>query len=94
MNETSQAKGGIASGFFLGIGLCIVQALLTWVIVLISKSLGVIIFGLYFYGLIQLVYVVPLYLFLRKRKPATATGLAIAAGLVILVNATCAALVR
>jgi heme/copper-type cytochrome/quinol oxidase subunit 4 len=84
---------GIVKGFGMGIGLCILQGAVTWGIASGSgnqKGLTVLVIGLMFFGLIQLVYVVPLFLFLRKRRPATATGLAIAASLVALVNIACA----
>ncbi len=85
---------GIAAGFFLGIGLCILQGAVTWGIASSSgnqKGLTVLVIGLMYFGLIQLIYMIPVYLLLRKRRPATATGLAIAASLVALVNIACAA---
>ena len=72
----------------------IVQALLTWGIVAGTKSLTAIVFGMLFFGLIQLVYVVPVWRFLGKSNPPMATGLAIEACLVALVNITCATTMR
>lgn len=94
MNEAKQEKGGIGKGFFLGISLGVVQAIAAVGIGEIVNKLSVLIFEVFFFGLIQLVYMVPLYLFLRKREPATATGLVIAAGLVALANVTCAGVIH
>jgi len=85
---------GIVKGFAMGTGLCILQGAVTWGIASSSgnqKGLTVLVIGLMYFGLIQLIYVVPLFLFLRKRRPATATGPVIAASLVALVNIACAA---
>jgi len=82
MSETLPDRGGILLGFLTGVGLCIIHA----VVVLISSDLAVVFRGLRFFGLVQLIYMVPIFLFLQRRRPAMATGLAIAASLVALAN--------
>ena len=82
MNEISSGRGGILLGFLTGVGLCIIHA----VVVLVSSDLAVVFRGLRFFGLVQLVYMVPVFLFLQRRSPAMASGLAIAAVLVALAN--------
>jgi hypothetical protein len=93
VQQPSDTKG-VAAGFFLGIGLCILQGAVTGGIASSAgnqKGLTVLMIGLMFFGLIQLIYMIPIYLLLRKRRPAIATGLAIVASLVALVNIACAA---
>ncbi len=82
MSETLPDRGGILLGFLTGIGLCIIHA----VIVLASSDLAVVIHGLRFFGLVQFVYMIPALLILLRRRPAMASGLAIAAGMVALAN--------
>jgi len=82
MSETLPDRGGILLGFLTGIGLCIIHA----VIVLASSDLAVVIHGLRFFGLVQFVYMIPAFLILLRRRPAMASGLAIAAGMVALAN--------
>ena len=82
MNETPPGRGSIVLGFLTGVGLCIIHA----VVVLVSSDLAVVFRGLRFFGLVQLVYMVPVFLFLQRRRPAMASGLAIAASLVALAN--------
>lgn len=82
MNEISPHRADILLGFLAGVGLCSIHA----VIVLVSSDLAVIFRGLRFFGLIQLVYMIPIFLLLQRRRPAMAAGLAIAATLVGLGN--------
>jgi len=82
VNETPPGRGGILLGFLTGVGLCIIHA----VVVLVSSDLAVVFRGLRFFGLVQLVYMVPVFLFLQRRRPAMASGLATAAVLVALAN--------
>ncbi len=88
MTETASNRGSILLGFLTGVGLCSIHA----VIVLVSSDLAVIFRGLRFFGLVQLVYMVPVFLFLHRRKPAMAIGLAVAASLVALANIALAAM--
>ncbi len=46
--------------------------------------------GLLFFGLIQLIYVIPMFLSTYKDTPDTAKGLAVYAALVALLNGVCA----
>jgi hypothetical protein len=82
MSETLPDRGNILLGFMMGVGLCIIHA----VVVLASSDLAMLIHGLRFFGLVQLVYMIPIFLFLQRRRPAMASGLATAAILVGLAN--------
>ena len=86
-------RGSVGRGFLLGVGLNLLQGVLLW-LVMISlpgyENIGPLIIGLGGWGLIQLIYVVPIYLHLRRRnKSATAKGLIIAASIVVLINVGC-----
>jgi hypothetical protein len=60
----------------------------------LGRSLMVAFIGLGGAGIIQLIYVVPLYFYFKKKgRTETARGLVIAASLVILINAACWGLV-
>jgi len=82
VNETPPGRGSVLLGFLTGVGLCIIHA----VAVLASSDLAVVIHGLRFFGLVQFVYMIPAFLILLRRRPAMASGLAIAASLVGLAN--------
>ena len=86
-------RGGVGWGFLLGVGLNLLQGALLWLIVATESgdaSLAAMIFGLGGWGIIQLVYVVPIYFYLRSRnKSGTAKGLVIAASIVLLINVGC-----
>jgi hypothetical protein len=59
-----------------------------------ANSPQVIGIGLKFFGLIQLIYMVPLYLFLRRQQRYAATGLATAACFIGLISISCATTMR
>ena len=86
---------GVGVGFAIGVGLNLLQAGLVFVIAnAFQSNLDPFVLSLMVgwggAGLIQLVYVVPLYLYFRnKEKTETAKGLTIAASLVILLNVAC-----
>ena len=84
-------KGSVGGGLILGIFLNVVQGGLSWLLfVLLQGSLDALVISLSAWGLIQLIYMVPIYIYLRRTKRAdTAKGLLIAASLVLLVNASC-----
>jgi hypothetical protein len=94
-DSESQNAGSVAKGFFLGLVLTIVQGGLTILAANVSNNSlegggGTLIIGLGAFGLIQLVYMAPLYFsFRRRQKTATAKGLLIEACVVLLCNATC-----
>jgi hypothetical protein len=90
--ETEQYQGTIGWGLGITIVLNMVQGIVLWLI--LSNATGdasfkALFIGLGGWGVLQLVYVVPLYLYMRKKETDTAKGIIIAASLVILVNATC-----
>jgi hypothetical protein len=82
VTETQTNRGGIVLGFLTGAGLCVIHA----VIVLASSDMSFVFRGLRFFGLIQFIYMIPVFLFLQRRRPGMASGLAIAASLVALAN--------
>lgn len=92
-------EGSVAAGFGLGVGLTALQGLALWLVLASgaipgNSGLTVLIVGLAGFGLIQLAYMVPVYLYLRMRKKTeTAKGLLIEACLVLLVNVACWAIV-
>jgi len=94
VREDASDKGSFGNGFALGIGLGVVQTFVTWCIVWATNNLQVIVVGMMFFGLIQLIYVVPLYVFLRRRESPAAIGLAIAACLIALISVSCAKIMR
>lgn len=95
MNEgqltQQESSGSVIMGFAMGVGLNILQGLALLLILSMSnQQLTVLIIGLLFFGLFQLIYAIPLYFYLRTRhKTSTAKGLLIEACLVLLINATC-----
>jgi len=85
-------RGGVGKGFVIGAVLNLLQAGLLWLIVTDggSSALAVLIVGLDGFSLIQLIYMVPIYLYFRsKDQTETAKGLMIAAAIVMLTNAGC-----
>jgi heme/copper-type cytochrome/quinol oxidase subunit 4 len=84
--------GSVIRGFFKGAFLGFVQALATFFLSSIFGS-QILLGGLLFFGLIQLIYVIPLFLSMNKDTPDTAKGLAIYAALVALLNGVCAVVV-
>lgn len=88
-----QKPGRVAAGFWLGIGLNLLQGLLFWLVcanVSGDSQLMVLIVGLGGFGLVQLVFMIPVYIFLRvQHKSETAKGLLIEASLVLLANVSC-----
>jgi hypothetical protein len=84
-------RGSVAGGFGLGIFLNAAQGGLLFLILSLShRGLTALIVGLGWWGLIQLIYIVPIYIYLRRTKRTdTAKGLLIAAALVLLVNVSC-----
>lgn len=94
MSEGASDKGGFGNGFALGIGLGVVQMFVTLFIVQATNDPKALFVGTMFFGLIQLIYVVPLYVFLRRHQPSSATGLAVAACLIALISVSCAKAMR
>ena len=86
---------GAGVGFAIGVGLNLLQAgLVFWIANAFQDNLDRFVLTLMIgwggAGLIQLIYVVPFYFYLRKKeKSETAKGLTIAASLVILLNVAC-----
>lgn len=87
--------GSVGAGFAMTIGLNLLQGVLLWLIVFIftksnDASESVLVAGLFYWGLIQVFYVVPICLYLRRTKISeTAKGVRIAALLVLLINMGC-----
>lgn len=90
-----ETQGRVSTGIGLGIGLNTLQALLVYFVATnvggnIDRFVTTLLIGWGGAGLVQLVYVVPLYLRLREKgRTETAKGLVIAASLIILINASC-----
>lgn len=90
-----ETQGRVSSGIALGIGLNVLQALLVFFVAAkaggnMDRFVTALLIGWGGAGVVQLAYVVPLYLRLRKKdRTETAKGLVIAASLVILINASC-----
>ena len=91
----SEYQGHIGVGLLYGFGATCLYAiavgLLSW---LLSRlhflNVEFILGSVLFVGAVQLLYVVPLFLYLRRAdRPRTATGLVIAASIVALLNASC-----
>lgn len=84
-------KGSVGGGFGLGVVLNVVQGGLSWLLLaLLHGSLNSLVISLGAWGLIQLIYMIPIYIYLRRTKRTdTAKGLLIAASLVLLINASC-----
>lgn len=93
MSDGASDKGGFGNGFALGIGLAVVQLFVTGTIEWAANNRQPIGVGMKFFGLIQLIYVVPLYVFLKRHQPPAATGLAAAAGFIALINVSCAKII-
>lgn len=96
-DSSSIKEGSVAQGIVITVALNLLQVVL---IGLISsqfaggggseRELTIFVVGLSCAGLIQLIYIVPLYFyFKRKEKTETAKGLVIAASVVILINVAC-----
>jgi hypothetical protein len=90
--EIVEYQGTIGWGFGITVVLNMLQGIVLWLI--LSNATGdaaikTLFIGLGGWGVLQLVYVVPLYLYMKKKETATAKGIIIAASLVILLNATC-----
>ena len=86
-----QDRGSIGEGFFMGLGLTVLQAILTGVAIAIfsGSDLGLFL-GIGGFALIQLCWALPLFVYLRKGgRPATAKGLDIETAIVVLISATC-----
>jgi hypothetical protein len=94
VSESPSDKGSFGNGFFLGLGLCVVQAFVTFGILWATNSFLVIVIAVRYFGLTQLVYMIPLYLFLRKRQSSAAIGLATAACFVAMISISCATTMR
>lgn len=84
-------RGSVGGGFGLGIFLNVVQGGLSWLLLaLLNGGLNALVISLSAWGLIQLIYMVPIYIYLRRTKRTdTAKGLLITASLVLLINASC-----
>jgi hypothetical protein len=83
MNELESApeQGNFGLGIFIGFALNVVVAVLGFVYPFLLFM---------FIGVAQLVYIMPLYFYLRKTaRKDTARGLLIAAAITALLNATC-----
>lgn len=90
--RTAQYHGTITWGFGITVLLNVLQGMLLWLILSNAKgdaATKTFNYGLGGWGVLQLVYVVPFYLYMRKKEKATAKGIIIAASLVLLLNATC-----
>lgn len=91
-------KGSQGIGFAMGIGLNLLEAGLAFAFSKVFEGLYkqeiflTIAWGAA--GLIQLSYIVPLYIYLRRKgKPETAKGLTAAAAVIIFINVACWGLV-
>lgn len=90
--DTVEYRGTITWGFGVTVVLNVLQGMLLWLIfsnVTGDAAIKTLFIGLGGWGVLQLVYVVPFYLYMRKKETATAKGIIIAASLVLLLNATC-----
>lgn len=91
--STSGNSGSIAKGFGIGVGLSLLQAGLIWLITMSgSEGLGITtaIIGLGGFGIIQWIYMGPLYSYFRNNgMTETAKGLVIEAAIVSLINVGC-----
>jgi hypothetical protein len=89
VSDGKEDRGSVVEGFFKGAGLGFLQAMVTF---FLSSLFGsqVLSDGMLFFGLIQLIYVIPIFLYLLKESPDTAYGLAVYAALVALINGACA----
>jgi hypothetical protein len=90
VSESASNKGSFGNGFFLGLGLAVVQGFLTFVLLVATDSHQVVTIGIRFFGLLQLIYMVPLCLFHRRRQLYTAAGLATAACFIAVLSISCA----
>jgi heme/copper-type cytochrome/quinol oxidase subunit 4 len=84
-------RGSVGGGFGLGVVLNVLQGIIFWIVMGVAHGqLDALVIGLGGWGLIQLVYIIPIYIYLRRSKsPDTAKGLIIAASLVLLMNVGC-----
>lgn len=90
--DTVEYRGTVGWGFGITVVLNMVQGIVLWLILSNAKGdafFEALFIGLGGWGVLQLVYIVPFYLYMRKKETATAKGIIIAASLVILLNATC-----
>lgn len=93
--DFSEYHGSVGAGFAITIGLNLLQGVLLGLIVFIfvrsnDARESALVAGLFGWGVIQLLYVVPICLYLRRTKMSeTAKGMLIAAAVVLLLNATC-----
>ncbi len=82
------SRDSVALGVLLTLAL---HLLIQWLFTLVPQSEGL---GIAVIGVSQLIYLVPLYLYLRRaRKRSAAKGVLLAAALTLLVNAACFGLV-
>ena len=96
-DHPQENQGSVGWGFLLGVLLNLLQGALFWLVLSKSTSSGItlLVVGLGGWGVIQLVYIVPIYFYLRHRnKAATAKGLVIAGSIVLLINVGCWVVVR
>lgn len=89
-------RGSVGGGFGLGVFLNVVQGGLSWLLLsLLDGGLNALAISLGAWGLIQLIYMIPIYIYLRRTsRPDTAKGLLIAASLVLLINVGCWGCIR
>lgn len=93
-DSSSIKEGSVALGIVSGVVLNLLQvALMALLYDQFSSDRvadSILFVGLAAAGLVQLIYIVPLYLYLRRKgKPETAKGVVIAASLGILINGLC-----
>ncbi len=89
-NRVNNDEGTVIFGLVLCWGLNIATLVLSIVLGGSASSLGVLFVLIGGIGVIQLVYVIPLYICFKKDgKTDTAKGLVIAASITALLNATC-----
>ena len=84
--------GSIAQGFFMGLGLSVLQAILTGVAIGNFSGNGDqgLFIGIGGFPLFQLCWAVPVILYLRKRgRTQSAKGMIIETAFVVLISATC-----
>jgi len=90
MSEAGQPnRGSVKTGVAVGITLNVVGGGLTFVIGNVSNNL-LFVFVFFLIGATQLLWILPACIvFWMKRQPETVKGLAIMAGIVMLLNAAC-----
>ena len=85
-------RGSIAQGFFMGLGLTVLQAIITFVVASIfpGKDYQGLFIGIGGFAVIQLCWAIPFFLYLRKRgKTESSKGLIIETAAIFLISATC-----